>query len=80
MENGFIIEVIELYNSGLTPNEIGKKLNLTGDTIKKRLSKATELGLASYTPFDYNIRQVEKKLERMKKERQDYIDKIRDQD
>ena len=80
MENGFIIEVIELYNSGLTPNEIGKKLNLTGDTIKKRLSKATELGLASYTPFDYNIRQVEKKLKRMKKERQEYLDKIRDQD
>ena len=80
MENGFIIEVIELYNSGLTPNEIGEKLNLTGNTIKKRLSKATELGLANYTPFDYNIRQVEKKLERMKKERQEYLDKIRDQD
>ena len=77
MENGFIIEVIELYNSGLTPNEIGKKLNLSGNTIKKRLNKATYLGLARYTPFDYNIKQVEKKLERMKKERQDYIDKIR---
>lgn len=80
MENGFIIEVIELYNSGLTPNEIGKKLNLSGNTIKKRLNKATYLRLASYTPYDYNIKQVEKKLERMKKERQAYLDKIRDQD
>ncbi|AII26855.1 hypothetical protein OZ71_gp015 [Staphylococcus phage MCE-2014] len=80
MENGFIIEVIELYNSGLTPNEIGKKLKVSSSVIIERLKQASKIGLIEYTPFDYKIKQLEEKLTKIKKERQEYLDKIRDQD
>lgn len=80
MENGFINKIIDMYDNGYSNKEMAEKLNVSSGLIQTRLKKLSQMQIINYTPYDYNIKQLEEKLERLKKERQEYLDKIRDQD
>ncbi|WXX02982.1 hypothetical protein UVUMRFZT_CDS0065 [Staphylococcus phage LJLAME001] len=77
MENGFIQEVIDSYNKGYSIKKISETLNVSTSVITGRLKKASSFGIIDYTPFDHNIKQIEEKLNRLKKERNDYLKNIR---